>query len=203
MRHYSAVKLSAVPLVTDGGAGHGVPVRLVLGVCALLLLPVTVTRAQDDSSRVQADSAVVIAPVVVKAAATELDAVGFNARKRAGVGRFMVRSEIERRQPRTVSSIFRHLPGFRVNTANARSRIQGTRGGGCMTYFIDNGRYPPVLGTDIDDALPVAEVAAIEVYTFSTTPSEYSTGDRGSCSTVVIWTRARIEDRRRTSSRAP
>lgn len=189
--------------VTDGGAGHGVPVRVVFWAGALLFLT-TEARAQqtDDSSRARKDSAVIIAPVVVKAERTELDVVGFNERKRAGVGRFMVRSEIERRQPRTVSAIFRHLPGFRVNTVNARSRIQGTRGGGCMTYFIDNGRYRPVLGTDIDDALPVAEVAAIEVYSFGTTPSEYATADRGLCSTVVIWTRARIEDRR-TSRRAP
>lgn len=115
----------------------------------------------------------------------------------------MIRAEIERRQPRTVSSIFRHMPGFRVGTVGARSRVQGTRGGGsCMTYFIDNAPYRPILGTDIDDALPVSEVAAIEVYTMSSTPAEYATGDRGLCSTVVIWTRARIEDRRR-SARAP
>ena len=108
----------------------------------------------------------------------------------------MIRAEIERRQPRTVSSIFRHLPGFRVGTVGARNRVQGARGGGsCMTYFIDNARYPPVLGTDIDDVLPVSEVAAIEIYTVASTPAEYATGDRGLCSTVVIWTRARIEDR--------
>ena len=192
-----------VSRVADGGAGHGVPVRVVFWTGMLLFLT-TEARAQqtDDSSRARKDSAVVIAPVVVTAEKTELDVVGFNARKRAGVGRFMVRAEIERRQPRTVSAIFRNLPGFRVNTANARSRIQGTRGGGCMTYFIDNSRYRPVLGTDIDDMLPVSEVAAIEVYTIGTTPSEYSTADRGLCSTVVIWTRARIEDRR-TTRRAP
>lgn len=115
----------------------------------------------------------------------------------------MVRAEIERRQPRTVSSIFRNLPGFRSVTTGARSRAQGTRGGGgCMTYFIDNAPYRPVLGTDIDDALPVSEVGAIEIYTMASTPAEYATGDRGSCSTVVIWTRARIEDRR-TSRRPP
>ena len=189
--------------VTDGGAGHGVPVRVVFWISALLILTAEARAQQtDDSSRARKDSATVIAPVVVSAEKSELDVVGFSARKRAGVGRFMVRSEIERRQPRTVSAIFRHLPGFRVNTTNARSRIQGTRGGGCMTYFIDNGRYRPVLGTDIDDALPVAEVAAIEIYTFGTTPSEYATADRGLCSTVVIWTRARIEDRR-TSRRTP
>jgi hypothetical protein len=189
--------------IAGGGAGHGVPVRVVFWTAVLLVLGAE-ARAQQtaDSSRARKDSAVVIAPVVMRAEKTELDVVGFNARKRAGVGRFMVRSEIERRQPRTVSAIFRHLPGFRVSTSNARSRIQGTRGGGCMTYFIDNGRYSPVLGTDIDDALPVAEVAAIEIYTFGTTPSEYSTADRGLCSTVVIWTRGRIEDRR-TSRRSP
>ncbi|MEO6332055.1 MAG: hypothetical protein ABIP09_05825 [Gemmatimonadaceae bacterium] len=115
----------------------------------------------------------------------------------------MDRSDIERRQPRTVSAIFRHLPGFRVVTSNTRSRIQGTRGVGCMTYFIDNSPYRPVLGTDIDDVLPVSQVAAIEVYTVATTPAEYATADRGLCSTVVIWTSARIDNRRRTSSRAP
>lgn len=115
----------------------------------------------------------------------------------------MDRSDIERRQPRTVSAIFRHLPGFRVGTSNARSRIQGTRGVGCMTYFIDNAPYRPILGTDIDDALPLSAVEAIEVYTVATTPAEYTTADRALCSTVVIWTRARIDDRRRGSSRVP
>ena len=46
---------------------------------------------------------------------------------------------------------------------------------------------------DVDDFLRPGEVAAVEVYSSSTTPAEYEGARRGSCSTVVVWTARRLD----------
>ena len=49
---------------------------------------------------------------------------------------------------------------------------------------------------DVDDFVKPYEIAAVEVYSATMTPAEYSTAGRGSCSTIVAWTSRRLDRKR-------
>jgi hypothetical protein len=57
--------------------------------------------------------------------------------------------------------------------------------------FVD--RVPWDLGAagDLDAALPIGDIIAVEVYGGTSVPSEFTTLGK-SCSTIVVWTRTSI-----------
>lgn len=132
-------------------------------------------------------------PIVVEAETQprRLRMVGFFERKQSGFGAFIEREEIERRDPRFLSDLFRARPGFRLvygaGGAELVSRRTSTFLGGCKPLIYLDG-LPMVRGA-IDDLVHPSLVEAIEAYSgISQLPAQYS-GAESACGVVLVWTR--------------
>ncbi|HEY9228099.1 MAG TPA: carboxypeptidase regulatory-like domain-containing protein [Gemmatimonadaceae bacterium] len=118
---------------------------------------------------------------------------GFDDRKRIGVGHFITRDQIEKRNPNLLSDLVRMIPGTNFRPAGfGRSvlrfaRAESGRGDCPPTYFIDGTM---ATGYNLDD-MPVSDVEAIELYSgLSGLPAEFAKARSTiTCGTVVIWTR--------------
>lgn len=133
--------------------------------------------------------------------------VGFHRRRRhhpAGI--FVVREEIERRDPRQVSDLLRGIAGVTptrrpAGTADRRIRMDRTARlpgrPGCRVRFFVDGAPLPKDGAFRVDGIPPEDVQGIEVYRgVSEVPSRFRRqGDR--CGVVVVWTREPRGDGRR------
>ncbi len=127
-----------------------------------------------------------------------LERVGFNDRKRLTQGsRFMGPKEIEDLHPILVTDLLRQLPGFKVSSSASGRVIESTRSAagttaGCVTIFVDRARFEQMESGDLDRALPVKIVAAIETYTaLNSIPTEF-TVNAVVCPTIAIWTKTRL-----------
>ena len=141
----------------------------------------------------------VMDPVLVTARRNRsLDRVGFNERRRVGIGRYVTREEIERSNPLRISDILRRVPGLRVAHAGGRDVIASSRGGtfggpGCVRFWVDDMLWQSMEPGDVNDFVSAKEVMGIEVYSSGGTPARYMMGGQ-SCTTVIVWTRMRISD---------
>lgn len=136
-----------------------------------------------------------VEPLVVEAEARprRLEMSGFFQRERAGFGAFIMREEIERRDPRFLSDLFRARPGFRVVSGQGGAELVSRRtstfsnGGACKPLIYLDG-LPMVRGA-IDDLIHPSLVEAIEAYSgISQLPAQYS-GAESACGVVLVWTR--------------
>lgn len=116
----------------------------------------------------------------------------FRRRRGDGFGHFLTREDIEERRPRLTSDLFRQIPGLFVTAAGFEGSELYLRRGArqCQpALWVDGiltGRYP------IDDLHP-DDIEGIEVYRrASETPLQFK---RGSCGSVLIWTRTGGGDR--------
>ncbi|MFL5538181.1 MAG: TonB-dependent receptor plug domain-containing protein [Longimicrobiaceae bacterium] len=108
-------------------------------------------------------------------------------------GHFVTRAQIEERNIRLFSDIFRGLPGVRVdpgpggmviNNPRAHSLIDGD--GDCPPrYFVDG--FPYVPSGPVDTEFSANDVEGIEVY-FGNVPPQWN-GSRALCGVILIWTR--------------
>ena len=131
-----------------------------------------------------------------------LEVQGFYERKqwsdRTGLGYFVTRDEIQRRNPQRITHVFSMIPGVRVSCA-----------GGIGSCFVEMARTSPSAGCtqpnvyldgvkvlrdnqrtreSVDMLVLPHEVAGIEVYRGpSEVPAEYHGAD-ARCGAVVIWT---------------
>jgi hypothetical protein len=124
--------------------------------------------------------------------------VGYENRKRTGQGWYMDGAEIQNRNALNFSDILRSAPGIRVTQHMGRQAIENSRDPirGCVTVWIDGTPWQQMEAGDIDGFLRPHEVAAIEVYSSSTTPVQYQQPGRGSCTTVLAWTFRRLDRKR-------
>jgi hypothetical protein len=118
----------------------------------------------------------------------------FNRRKSRGVGAFVTRAEIEKRQPGSISEMLRYLPGVGVTQKMAgepqpvhmersvRSSMQAT----CVVQiYVDGHPYPH---GNVDDFAP-GLIEGVEVYrSASEIPADFRTRD-ATCGLVALWTR--------------
>lgn len=133
-------------------------------------------------------------PIVVEAETQprRLRMAGFFERKQAGFGAFIEREEIERRDPRFLSDLFRARPGFRLVYGAGGAELVSRRtstfaAGGCKPLIYLDG-LPMVRGA-IDDLVHPSLVEAIEAYSgISQLPAQYS-GAESACGVVLVWTR--------------
>ncbi len=123
-----------------------------------------------------------------------LDAVGYAHRKRSGMGHFLEGDQINPAS-RFLSDVVRTVPGIRVQSASdGRQMITSTRSpNGCVQIWIDGTMWQQLEPGDVDDYVKPHELAAIEVYSPSTTPAEYSGARGGSCTTIIGWTHRRLD----------
>jgi len=133
-------------------------------------------------------------PLVVEAEARprRLEMSGFFQRKRGGIGTFIEREEIERRDPMFLSDLFRARPGLRVvygvgGAALVSRRTSTFANANCMPLIYLDG-LPMARGV-IDDLVDPSLVEAIEAYSgISQLPAQYS-GAESACGVVLVWTR--------------
>lgn len=141
-------------------------------------------------------AAQVLAEVRVEADAMDagLERVGFKQREKAGFGYFLTDEDISRRASSLLTDVFRTIPGLRVVPSGMDYVVQSARSAtnGCVTYFVDGARWEAVFPGDVDRLVPAWEIAALEVYNGSSAPAEFQAPGMSSCSSIVIWTKTRI-----------
>jgi hypothetical protein len=138
----------------------------------------------------------VLEPVAVVAERSKagLDQVGFNRRQKVGFGYFMDTEAIESRQATRMTDLFRSVPSLRVVPAGMDYVVESNRDatGGCVRYVVDGSPYQSMFPGDIDRLMPAHDVAAIEVYSGSSTPAEFQSAGHSSCTTIVMWSRFKV-----------
>lgn len=130
--------------------------------------------------------AVELEPVVVQTVRRDrLAADGFYRRRRAGLGRFLTRDEIEEENVFQVTDLFRRMPGVRVAPGRGHSDGDLLMRTGCRpTLYVDGVRA--VSSGYLDQMLQPGDVEAVEVYQGSQAPARFS-GE--TCGVVAVWTR--------------
>jgi carboxypeptidase family protein len=128
-----------------------------------------------------------------------LDEVGYASRKRMGGGWYMDGDEIKQRNAINFSDVLRTAPGLRVTSYMGRQMLESSRDPvrGCVLVWIDGTMWQQIDPGDIDDFVKPWELGAIEVYSPTTTPAQYQSSGRGSCTTVLAWTARRLDRKKR------
>jgi Carboxypeptidase regulatory-like domain/TonB-dependent Receptor Plug Domain len=153
-------------------------------------------RAPKQVTVTMAKPARVLETVAVTAEASKdgLDKVGFNQRRKNGFGYFMGLDDIQNRQATRMTDLFRSVPSLRVVPSGMDYVVESARDatGGCVNYVVDGSPYKSLFPGDVDRLMPPNDVAAIEVYTGSSTPAEFQTPGSSSCTTVVMWSKFKV-----------
>jgi hypothetical protein len=142
-----------------------------------------------------------LSPVEVLSRREEgLQKVGFLDRKRtSATGYFITSEDLERRKALKFTDVLRTTPGIRVTESNGQAMISSTRsaqGNGCVTVFVDGAPWQQLDPGDLDTFVQPNEVAAVEVYSGASMPGQFTTPG-SNCSAVVVWTKTRVDSRRR------
>jgi hypothetical protein len=147
-------------------------------------------------------SAVELAPAVVESDATRGKMGPFNQRRARGVGAFITRADIEKRQAGSISELLRYLPGVGVTQKMAgepqpvhmQRSVNSTMQGSCtVQLYVDGHPYP---NGNVDDFAP-GGMEGIEVYkSASEIPAAFRTRD-ATCGVIALWTRDPEAARRR------
>jgi Carboxypeptidase regulatory-like domain len=119
----------------------------------------------------------------------EIDNVGFQERRRTGMGTYLTPEDVARRFPIVTSDLFRNVTGVRYDTHQSDLVfVRGIASDWCAaTIYIDGLRLRDMPGEDIDTWVRPDEIAGIEIYNGTNTPPQFRTFD--SCGAIVIWTR--------------
>ncbi len=167
-----------------------------------------VEKAVDLTSRAPASVSVTLenfVPVLAEVRVTAqreraLDDVGYSRRKRMGMGWYLDGKEMDSHGTSTnFSDVMRIAPGIRVSTAQGnRQVIQSSRDpvNGCVNIYIDGSLWQQMEPGDVDDFVKPFELGAVEVYNGSGTPAEYQPAGKSSCTTIVAWTKRRLDRKR-------
>ncbi|MGI8617912.1 MAG: carboxypeptidase regulatory-like domain-containing protein [Gemmatimonadaceae bacterium] len=170
------LEVRAVGYYPDRAAVHVVqgatPVRTALPTMAAMLATVRIQASRLNSRNVG----------------------GFAERRHMGIGKYLTRDDIARRQPIVLSDLLRMVPGVRVEPASMGGTLVTMRGmfaGRCAPAVYLDGHHMRGFGADdIDDLASPDEVAGIEIYTPGTVPPQFEPGMSG-CGSIVIWTQQR------------
>jgi hypothetical protein len=160
-------------------------------------VPVELSMARPEKVTVKmADYVPVLSTMRVTAQREKgLFDVGFNDRKKMGMGYYLDSDQLKMRQTNLFSDMLRTVPGIRVVPAgDGTNVIQSSRdpSGGCVTFYVDGSPWQQMTPGDLDEFVRPDEVAALEVYNGATTPAQFQQPGQSGCTTVVIWTERRI-----------
>jgi hypothetical protein len=118
----------------------------------------------------------------------------FNQRMARGVGSFVTRTEIEKRQPASISELLRTLPGVHISQRMAgepqpvdmqRSRSSSMQPTCVVQLYVDGQPYP---NGNVDDFAPLS-LEGVEVYrSASEIPADFRTRN-ATCGLIALWTR--------------
>jgi hypothetical protein len=117
---------------------------------------------------------------------------GFELRKSRGFGTFITRDQIEKKNPRMTTDLFRSVSGVKLLRENGTPTVVSARLGTMaycpVRYYIDGASYP-LYGQSIDTMIQVADIGAIEIYPGGATVPPQFGGRESACGVVAIWTR--------------
>jgi hypothetical protein len=136
----------------------------------------------------------VMDPVLVTARrVAALDKVGFNDRRKSGLGYYIGPDRLARMHAIEVTDILRMVPGLRVSYGPNGEMVSSSRGigGSCVQYYLDDMHFTELEPGDINRFVTGGEVVAVEVYQGPGTPPQFTLGG-GGCTTIVLWTRFKI-----------
>jgi hypothetical protein len=130
-----------------------------------------------------------------------LQKVGFTGRKRnSASGNFMDSEQIEKRHASLFTDLMRTVPGIRVNLVNNRAMLvssRSTSNDGCVNVYVDGGPWQQLDAGDLDSFIRPDEVAAIETYQANQVPVQFGGSSSASCTTIVVWTKTRVDVKRK------
>lgn len=161
----------------------------------------TVTAAQKEMVTLfvrMTNSPIAIAPIVVTARSrTALN--GFYERERRNAfGTYIDEKEIQRKRPVSVEHLMRGMVAVDfVKNPDSMTNLLTLRG--CTAnVFVDGLLIPQGQGFDIDDLVPIGQLAAVEIYRNDVgVPFEFmNIGNQ--CGSVVFWTHPIRESMRAT-----
>jgi hypothetical protein len=127
-----------------------------------------------------------------------LEKSGFNARKRAGGGKFFTREDIDRRKPNYITDMVKNVTGVTVTqqrggaVISGRSRVTSmySSGPSCSRVYVDGFEWSNLMPGDLDMFVNPDDVIGLEVYQPGDVPAQFRKLDRN-CVTVVVWTQMR------------
>jgi len=121
---------------------------------------------------------------------------GFEMRKSRGFGTFITREQIEKKNPRVTTDLFRSVSGVKLLRENGTPTLVSARLGTMsycpVRYYIDGASYP-LYGQSIDTMIQVADIGAIEIYPGGATVPPQFGGRESACGVVAIWTRQGVK----------
>ncbi len=143
----------------------------------------------------------VLDPVLVTARRERsLDKVGFNQRKKSGMGYYLGPEQIREMHPTYLTDILRRVPGLRVNNSAYGEEVTSSRGttsmsgaSGCVQYYVDDMPWQSAQPGDINQFVNGSEVVSVEVYAGPGAPAQYARAMQD-CTTIVLWTKFKIRD---------
>ena len=159
--------------------------------------PVTITLMlpAEDTTEVEVKLTVVaqrLSAVIVHAPPGKLRVLTeFESRRKAGIGHFVTRTQIEQRHPVLLSDMLRMMPGMiltSAETGRTTLRFSRTARNNCPPMFYVDGIQ--VTGFSIDD-MPPGDVEGVELYagTAGLPPEFNKMRSTSNCGSVLIWTR--------------
>jgi hypothetical protein len=119
---------------------------------------------------------------------------GLDARMKRGMGNFITREEIEKRQSILLTDLFRTLPGVNVAFDGTNYTVQSSRSGNLscpMQWYLDGSPYDNT-DNSIDQFLRPDDIEAIEVYKSSSEVPVQFQGSNSSCGTILVWTKRAV-----------
>lgn len=156
----------------------------------VLLLPghASTLDVRFDSTTVVLQTVEVVGKVVFDRATLE-----FRKAQSRGLGFFIDRAAIDKRQPFDPSDLLYAAPGVHIGYGSmmGTGRTITVRGpqGECVPQFVIDGVSWPGEMYDLDNFIRPDEIAGMAVYRGVETPLEYRVRSGGSCGAIVIWTR--------------
>ena len=118
------------------------------------------------------------------------DASGFERRKRMGLGTFIDRDVIDRKRPFYTTELFRGIPAVTLSQGRFGSTLvlmRGSFGGTCSpAVYVDGLRFG---SGDIDFVSFPEDLEAVEVYVRGSQSPPMFSDPRGTCGSIVLWSR--------------
>jgi hypothetical protein len=197
--------LGAEATTVSGDSGQYTLRGLPAGTQALVVRKVAFSPARqtvDLASRTPQHADVKLLPAPPTLATVQVEGkrerglreVGFTARQKSGMGRYLTEEQVANKMPTVMTDIFTTMPGIMLDySGGGEPEIKSSRnaGGGCVSYVID-GVPTQLAGGEFNDYMHPDEVAAVEVYQPSEAPAQYAAPGRSDCAVIIIWTKTRV-----------
>jgi hypothetical protein len=137
-------------------------------------LPVELSdrNARNMVIRLATKTAVLDAVVVSATLNAGLHRVGFDSRKRLGIGHFLSPDDLANMSATEFVDLMATMPGVRRRIdPQGNAYVTPSRGSvGCVSYVIDGLPFVEAIPGQINDVMPVSEIGAVEVYQPSEAP---------------------------------